>query len=108
MPHVDSRGPAAFSLTAGCATESRDGEYASRSGRDVIVIRQRVFVLALNSAFQESSQTAPERRIAMSANLTSIMLAMALFAAPASAEPIKIAYSGVSVADEIERKYKIR
>ena len=34
----------------------------------------------------------------MSANLTSIMLSMALFAAPASAEPIKIAYSGVSVA----------
>lgn len=44
----------------------------------------------------------------MSASLTSIMLAMALFAAPASAEPIKIAYSGVSVAEEIERKYKIR
>ena len=34
----------------------------------------------------------------MSVNLTSIVLAMALFALPVSAEPIKIAYSGVSVA----------
>jgi hypothetical protein len=44
----------------------------------------------------------------MSANLTSITLAMALFALPVSAEPIikKIVASGY--VEEIERKYKIR